>query len=160
MRPYRHLSQTTRRDRNIAPSCFLNSSDSFGHPFRVAIFLGIAHDTYQHESRLLNAWANDFCAVRGKSAHGSDKRGFVWSNHQHLAFVSVLFPLLVKKVLSDEGLLAMNDLDIERLRRIEAYLTHDPIDFDWDSDETHPWSEANSRARMAVLARRIYPAWS
>lgn len=112
---------------------------------------------YQHESRLLNAWAKDFCAVRGKSAHGSDKRAFVWSNQRHLAFISVLFPLMVKQVLSDEGLLTMHEFDIERLRRIETYLANDPFDFDWHSDETHPWSETSSKARMAVLAKRLYP---
>lgn len=108
-------------------------------------------------TNLLSAWAKDFCAVRGTSAHGAQKTDFVWKSHQHLAFVAILFPLLVKKVLADDRLLAMDEADIERLRRIEAYLAHDPFDFDWYSDATHPWSEASSTALMTVYAKRLYP---
>lgn len=106
---------------------------------------------------LLNAWAKDFCAVRGTSAHGAKKRDFVWANHQHLAFVAIFFPLLVKKVLADDGIMTMADVDVENLRRIQAYLVHDPFDFDWYSDATHPWVQASSLAKMTVLAKKLYP---
>lgn len=112
---------------------------------------------WQQSPNLLSAWAKDFCAVRGKSAHGAPKTDFVWSSHQHLAFIAMLFPLLVKKSLSDAGLLVMTNVDIEKLRRIEMYLAHDPFDFDWDSNATHPWSDASSAAMMSVLAKRLYP---
>lgn len=112
---------------------------------------------WQHESRLLHAWAKDFCAVRGTSAHGVTKPNFVWSNHQHLAFIATVFPLLVKKVLADGGLAKLDERDGERLRRIESYLAHDPFDFDWLSDKTHPWSEIASEVRLALLAKRLYP---
>jgi len=112
---------------------------------------------WQHEARLLHAWAKDFCAVRGISAHGVVKSNFVWSNSQHLAFIAILFPLLVKKVLADDGRLTLAVGDVERLRRIEAYLAHDPFDFDWNSGRTHPWSEISSLALMAFLATRLYP---
>lgn len=111
-------------------------------------------------SSLLSAWASDFCAVRGQSAHGAAKRDFVWSSHQHLAFVAVFFPMLVKRVLTDDGLMAMAEDDIERLQCIEAYLSHDPFDFDGHSDATHPWSEIGSAAKLAVLAKKLYPDWN
>ncbi|VWD09221.1 hypothetical protein BLA18109_05106 [Burkholderia lata] len=106
---------------------------------------------------LLSAWAKDFCAVRGASAHGAAKRDFVWSRRQHLVFVAIFFPLLVKKVLTDSGLLTMNEADVEKMCRIEEYLSHDPFDFNWHSGMTHPWSEIGSAARIGVLAKKLYP---
>lgn len=110
-------------------------------------------------SNVLSAWAKDFCAVRGTSAHGAKKTDFVWSKRQHLAFVALFFPLLVKKVLSDEGLLTLDDVDVRKMQNIETYLAYDPFDFDWHSNDAHPWSKANSQSKMTVLARRMYPNW-
>ncbi|ALL68237.1 hypothetical protein K788_00003715 [Paraburkholderia caribensis MBA4] len=108
---------------------------------------------------LLGAWVRDFCAVRGTSAHGAKKTDFVWTSRRHLAFIAIFFPLLVKKVLADEGLMTLADEDIERLRHIHAYLAHDPFDFDWHSGASHPWSEARSQETIAMLAKRLYPDW-
>lgn len=123
--------------------------------------LALSWNTRWPQSKsLLSTWAKDFCAVRGTSAHGAPKRGFVWSARQHLAFVAIFFPLLIKKVLADEGLLVIDAVDFERLRRIETYLAHDPFDFDWHSGETHPWSEVISESQFAELAKRLYPDWN
>ena len=107
---------------------------------------------WQHQTRPLLAWAKDFCAVRGTSAHGMSRMPSVWGNHQHLAFIAILFPLLLKVVLANDGLLEMDDIDIEHLRRIEQYLMHDPFDHDWDEDNPHPWADVASHARLVARA--------
>lgn len=109
-------------------------------------------------TRPLHAWANDFCAVRGGAAHGKSRIHFVWQAHQHLAFVALFFPLLLKKVLADDGLLTMDSYDLERLRRIEQYLTNDPFDYDWKATEaTHPWEAIDRQAFIAARAKLFYP---
>lgn len=111
-------------------------------------------------SRPLYAWAKEFCAVRGGSAHGMsrDTTNFVWHTHQHLAFVAVFFPLLFKKVLSDNGLMAMDSYDLERLKRVDAYLTHDPFDFDWDGLESdHPWATIDTEALICAREKIFCP---
>jgi hypothetical protein len=108
---------------------------------------------WQHETRLLHAWAKDLCAVRGTSAHGTERTDFVWGNHQHLAFIAIVFPLFFKKVLADEGLFTLDDYDLEHLRRIEGYLVHDPFDFDWDSDIPHSWPQVSQAAYLAARAK-------
>ena len=108
---------------------------------------------YQHETRPLTAWAKDFCALRGVAAHGAKQLSFVWQSQHHLAFVAFFFPLLLKKVLADAGLLAMDSFDIERLRRVDEYLAHDPFDFDWrDPSAVHPWELVSNRALVASRA--------
>lgn len=111
------------------------------------------NNRWQDESRLLDAWAKDFCAVRGTSAHGVARPNFVWSDRDHLAFVAIFFPLLVKKVLADDKLLTLGLTDAEHLRRIEMYLAHEPFDFSWKPYERHPWAEVQSSAGMAVTAK-------
>lgn len=106
---------------------------------------------WQHQSRPLLAWAKDFCAVRGTSAHGKSRSPSVWANHQHLAFISVFFPLLLKLVLADEKLMVLEPNDLEHLKRIEQYLMHDPFAYDWDGDESHPWSDISLYARISAL---------
>ena len=104
-------------------------------------------------TRPLEAWAMEFCDVRGASAHGASRTAprFVWAAHTHLAFASLLFPLLFKKVASQAGLFKLDDYDVERLRRIDAYLLHDPFVFDWMADEaTHPWVEIDINAMMSA----------
>jgi hypothetical protein len=75
-----------------------------------------------------------------------------------LAFASLLFPLLFKKVASQAGIIKLDDYDVERLRRIDAYLLHDPFAFDWKADETtHPWVEIDINAMMSAKRRHFYP---
>jgi hypothetical protein len=107
----------------------------------------------------LLAWAKEFCAVRGSSAHGTSRKSgnYVWQIHQHLAFVAILFPLLFKKVLADDGLLVMDNYDLEKLRRIDSFLVHDPFDFDWNSQHQHPWAEIKNQALICASAKRFYP---
>jgi hypothetical protein len=64
-------------------------------------------------SRPLEAWALEFCDLRGGAAHGKFRGGerFVWSEQAHLAFGSLLFPLLAKRILVRAGFLQLNERD-------------------------------------------------
>ena len=110
--------------------------------------------------RPLLAWVKDFCAVRGTSAHGQSRATshFVWKAHQHLAFIALLFPLLVKKVLADEGRMQLDSFDLERLKRIDAFLASDPFVHVWHNQEgIHPWDTASNQALIASRAHLFYP---
>ncbi len=117
---------------------------------------------YRHASRWLHAWAQEFCARRGAAAHGS--RGgdhFVWSETAHLAFASVLFPLLLKQLAANSGRYRLAQEDAARLKHIDAYLPHDPM-LPYGPDPSsfrrkHPWAalEQAIRMRAAGARRRI-----
>ena len=67
-------------------------------------------------TNILGAWAQEFCALRGRAAHG-DQRGaasFVWTEKAHLAFASILFPLVTRKSLEDRQLLPMDAYHLAR----------------------------------------------
>jgi hypothetical protein len=109
--------------------------------------------------RPLEAWAMEFCDIRGASAHGVSRTAprFVWPAHTHLAFASLLFPLLFKKIVSRSGPFKLDDYDVERLRWIDAYLLHDPFAFDWTADEaTHPWVEIDLSAMISAKVGNFY----
>lgn len=112
-------------------------------------------------ARPLDAWARDFCAVRGMAAHGirrDAEPSSVWTATHHLAFSSMLFPLLVKKLLSDHGLMTLDAFDVERIKRLQWYLTADPFAATDDSDEEaeHPWLAVDSLARIHAVAPSFY----
>lgn len=119
--------------------------------------------TWPKCTRPVLAWAREFCALRGISAHGSRKsqQHFVWTEASHLAFASMLFPLLFKQVVADAGRYILGETDRERLSRIDQYVLHDPMTFDEDDYETHtphPWASIDDDARMAELGRLAYEA--
>lgn len=117
---------------------------------------------------LLEAWARDFCDLRGSYAHG--RRGaadrFVWQRRQHLAFSAVFFPLLLKKHLADECGFRPAERDIELLKRIEGLLVCDPFAGDPSGglgdpskEFVHPWEKVQERVSSVLLERRIREAW-
>jgi hypothetical protein len=108
--------------------------------------------------RPLEAWARDFCFVRGSAAHGKDRVSGkpVWSGFRHLGFAALLFPLLVKKKLTAAGLMTMADIDKERLGRIDWYLMHDPLKFDMLKDRVHPWNDLDTHALIRAHAHHLY----
>lgn len=112
-----------------------------------------------HACRPLEAWAKEFCDIRGASAHGKQRHGdrFVWQPHVHLAFSSLIFPLVFKRLLAREGLYEMNGYDQARLQGIEQYLMHNPFDFDYEIERTtHPWSEIDDRIRVQSFGERLF----
>ena len=107
--------------------------------------------------RPLEAWAREFCDVRGGAAHGKsrDSARFVWSEVAHLAFTSILFPLLVKQRLANENFLAMDERDALELAWIEDYFMHDPFAArPRDSEHEHPWSAIYSHNVLGEIMRR------
>lgn len=109
-------------------------------------------------SRVLMAWARDFCAVRGSAAHGKGKlKTTIWGNAEHLAFVSVLFPLLLKRVLAGNGALKLSEHDSVHIDHVEDYLQHNPFDpVGIDDDHQHPWAKVYSDVRIKQIAKRLY----
>ena len=113
-------------------------------------------------ARPLEAWAREFCDLRGGAAHGRKRGGdrFVWSEHAHLAFAAILFPLVVKHQLSQDGYLVIEQRDAIEFEWIEAYLMHDPFDPAPEGRRRqpyeHPWSRIYSDGVLGeVLRRRI-----
>lgn len=107
---------------------------------------------------ILGAWAQEFSALRGANAHGTDRKldHFVWGTHAHLAFASILFPLIVKKKLADAGLWAQPEADAEKLRRIQDYLMHDPFNPGrMKREDSHPWTDIDGEVLMAGYERRM-----
>lgn len=108
-------------------------------------------------TRPLEAWAREFCDIRGGAAHGKPRSSsrFVWSEEAHLAFTSILFPLLIKQRLASEGLFAINERDALELAWIEDYLMHDPFAIrSEEEDHEHPWSAVYSNNVLREIMRR------
>ena len=109
------------------------------------------------DDRLLAAWALDFCKVRNSAAHGSTKRGaprLVWDHDRHLAFASMLFPLVVKKVLAERTVYVPTARDRDEFNHIEDFLAIDPF-----GPEVRPrrsaWAEVQSKVRGLGFGRSL-----
>lgn len=108
---------------------------------------------------VIEAWAREFCVLRNMSAHGGNRgRKLVWSREAHLAFASVLFPLLLKKVLADRGWFTLSAGDGLRLSILNKYLAHDPMKPRRVGLESHPWNElaqdASLRPALEIALKR------
>lgn len=113
---------------------------------------------FRQAPSILGAWAQEFSALRGANAHGVDRKldHFVWGSRAHLAFASILFPLIVKKKLADAGSWVQPDEDTEKLRRIQDYLMYDPFNVGRsDRQASHPWSDIDGEVLMAGYERRM-----
>lgn len=107
--------------------------------------------------RAISAWAYDFCAVRGSAAHGKETPiSVVWGANQHLAFISVVFPLLLKKVLAERGNYVLTDEDADHICCLEGYLQYDPFSSDSVNKEgQHYWAEVRSMSRMKGISKHL-----
>jgi hypothetical protein len=110
--------------------------------------------------RPLEAWAREFCDLRGGAAHGQKRGGarFVWSEDAHLAFASILFPLVVKHGLAKNCGYTLDEEDEVALARIEDYLMHDPFASQPETVEEehqHPWNGVYSHVHSEVIERRV-----
>ena len=109
------------------------------------------------DDRLLAAWALDFCKVRNISAHGSGQRGtprLVWDHHRHLAFASILFPLVVKKVLAERTVYVPTDRDRDEFNHVEDFLAVDPFGPEIRPRRS-PWADVQSKIRGLSLGRSL-----
>jgi hypothetical protein len=91
---------------------------------------------------LLEAWGREFCALRGVSAHGRDRQvsTFVWQSSAHLAFAALLFPVVVRRCLARDGLLERRPFDDEFMRRVEDFISVDPVSHAALDADVHPWA--------------------
>jgi hypothetical protein len=112
---------------------------------------------WQGDFEVLIAWAKDFHSLRGASSHPGDRNKFVYGVHAHLAFNAIFFPLLLKKVLADDGLYVLTELELDHLGEMERYLMHDPFKHDWDSDRSHPWPDVEMLIKLRHISRLMYP---
>jgi hypothetical protein len=106
---------------------------------------------------LLDAWAREFCAIRGSFAHGMNRKAdhYVWSPAAHLAFASMIFPLLLKQKLATDGFGSLAERDDIELRSAEAFLTCDPMDSaHFVVEATHPWEEIRTEVVIGEVLRR------
>jgi hypothetical protein len=110
--------------------------------------------------RPLDAWIQDFCAVRNRSSHGKNPKSKhpapVWSIHNHLLLSSWLFPLMVKKILAENGLYQMSDLDKDRRAGFEEFLAHDVLAE--EADGRLYWNLVEDSLRMGELGRALRKA--
>jgi hypothetical protein len=98
---------------------------------------------WPNSKRLLDAWAREFCAIRGSAAHGKQRDvPMIWSHYAHLAFAAVLFPLLMKQSLAQQGFLNIEFRDAAELEILESYIAFDPFDpkIPQSGLGEHPWS--------------------
>jgi hypothetical protein len=114
-----------------------------------------------NSSRPLIAWAKEFCDRRGVAAHGNSKTSdrFVWSERSHLAFASLLFPLLFKKTLSESGQYTISEYDKNRLRKIDQYVLDNPFSEQPPNRmkrQKHPWAAIEQKIREAEIAEILY----
>lgn len=100
-------------------------------------------------TRPLEAWAREFCDIRGEAAHGSTRSNnrFVWDIKSHLIFSAILFPLIFKKKLSSISSFKMSNHDLERLKLIEQYLIHNPF----NSTKQSPWINIENSAIYSTI---------
>lgn len=107
--------------------------------------------------RPLDAWLQDFCAVRNRGAHGTNNGNVhpvpIWSINNHLLFSSWLFPLIVKKVLSDAGYYQLSELDKECRASFEDFFAYDILT--QDAKGQFYWSVVDDKLRLRELGREL-----
>lgn len=108
--------------------------------------------------RPLDAWVQDFSAARNAAAHGphGESEPSVWQRHNHLLFSSWLFPLMVKKMLADEGVYELQEEDLVARRGFEAFFAHDLLAFADEDERDLWWNRVECKLLLPVYANRIY----
>lgn len=109
------------------------------------------------DERLLAAWALDFCKVRNSAAHGNGKRSsprLVWDHERHLAFASIFFPLMVKKVLAERAVYVPTERDHDEFNHIEDLIANDPFGPEV-RPRLSPWADLQLKIRGLALRRSL-----
>lgn len=116
----------------------------------------------QQPSRPILAWAADFCDRRGAAAHGANRQAgrFAWSASSHLAFCSMFFPLLFKKIAANANMYALSNIDLERLRNIDRFANADPFGDEAEKsfqsyEVPHPWPSIDEDLHQKEAHRKI-----
>jgi hypothetical protein len=114
-------------------------------------------DQWPDSRRPLAAWCREFCAMRGMAAHANESHRRPWSIAAHLAFGAILFPLLVKKVLSDSGHYKLSQVDTLRLAQLDAYIGADPMRFNRgpEMNRQHPWEKIDEGIEWKALINEV-----
>lgn len=98
---------------------------------------------------VIEAWAEEFCNLRNMSAHGgSHGPKLVWSRDAHLVFATVLFPLLLKKIIAGRGSYRMTGADKLELSLLDQYLAYDPMKIRRSVMTQHPWHQILTNAQL------------
>ena len=133
---------------------FLNSSGSL--PIRAGDSrrdLPLREEDAAHGLR--RYWALDFCQLRDRFLHGHwrDTGDAVWGVKEHLFLASVAFPLLVKRLLVDDGDYQLTGEDHLRIDAFEAVA--DSAFFEPVGSDTRParWPWHQLRAEVGKQHR-------
>ncbi|MEB0222897.1 hypothetical protein [Pseudomonas sp. 10S4] len=112
----------------------------------------------KYVERPLDAWVQDFSAARNAAAHGphGESESSVWQRHNHLLFSSWLFPLMVKKMLSDEGLYELQEEDVVARRGFEAFFAYDLLAYADEEERDLWWNRVERELLLPVFANRIF----
>lgn len=118
--------------------------------------------------RPIDAWAQDFSASRNAAAHGSkgSHAPTVWALRNHLLFSSWLFPLMIKQLLSDEGLYTLTHADKVYRAGAEAFLGYDLMAPSGDGEEGEEgeedmwWARIEHELRLKILALIMFPEFA
>lgn len=110
--------------------------------------------------RPLDAWVHDFSAARNAAAHGPAKgqQGSLWPRHNHLIFSTWLMPLIVKKMLAQEGLYELNAEDKVARAGFEVFLAHDLLALTDNGDDTVWWQKAETELFSPLFAQQLQEA--
>ena len=138
-------------------------NDVFNSVPRTPATVGPLREKWLHTRKgtpsLLDCWAYEFCARRGVAAHGNDRRkpSFVWPEESHLAFASILFPLVFKAKAADDGAYQITQDDTDRITRLEHYIAHEPFVYmpSVRDYRKHPWALIEAKVNEAAIMRRL-----
>ena len=111
-------------------------------------------------TRPMDAWVQDFCAARNSAAHGprGAKAPVVWEPRNHLLFGSWLFPLMVKKLLHDEGLYQFRETEKCERSKCEAFLAHDLLSPVSDDRRELWWSKVDREISWDANWKQVFPS--
>jgi len=94
----------------------------------------------KRDEPLRACWIRQFCIARGAYAHGDlrSRARIAWSIEEFLVLGAFIFPVVVKKLLSADGLYQMLDTDLDKEQAFEQLA---------DSDILHPREDGSGTQR-------------
>lgn len=115
---------------------------------------------FRRRTAVREAWIHDFYALRGQFAHGTLEPRYpsIWTVHEHLLLGALAFPLLVKLLLSRDGLYQLSDEDRMYVDAFEplACAHHFDQTEDFPDRSQFAWAKIMSRAKIHQLFAELY----